>query len=346
MTKIQVDELQFRYPGTNEPALSSTSIEITKGEAFAILGASGAGKTTLLNLLSGILKPTSGSINFDNALVNTLSSRDRNLAQVFQFPVLYEALSVIENLEFPLKARKFDSTFIKKRTENILEHLEIADLQHRRIAELSLFQKQLVSIGKSLVRPDVSTVLLDEPLTAVEPSMKWKLRNTLRQIQKEQGLTMIYVTHDQTEALTFANRVAVMDKGHILQIDTPEIIYRQPDHKFVGTFIGSPGMNFVSAKTLQSTIQKPEGAQEIGFRPEWAVLSSEQVGDLPGKVKTTQLTGTTLGAPSGITWVSTNAGEIAIKGTLSHKPGDHVTINLRQFLAFQDQKRITEITHV
>ena len=303
MTKIQIDKLQFRYPGNNDPALSSTSMEIKDGEAFAILGASGAGKTTLLNLLSGLLKPTSGSIYFNNEPVNTLSSRDRKLAQVFQFPILYEALSVIENLEFPLKARKFDSMFIKKRTENILGYLEITDLQHRRIADLSLFQKQLVSIGKSLVRPDISVVLLDEPLTAVEPSMKWKLRSTLRQIQKDQRLTMIYVTHDQTEALTFASRVAVMDQGHILQIDTPEIIYQQPDHKFVGTFIGSPGMNFVSARSLQSTIQSPEEAQEIGFRPEWAELSSEQVGDLSGTVKTTQLTGTTLGAPTGITWV-------------------------------------------
>ena len=346
MTKIQIDKLKFRYPGTNDPALSSTSMEIKDGEAFAILGASGAGKTTLLNLLSGLLKPTSGSIYFNNEPVNTLSSRDRKLAQVFQFPILYEALSVIENLEFPLKARKFDSMFIKKRTENILGYLEITDLQHRRIADLSLFQKQLVSIGKSLVRPDISVVLLDEPLTAVEPSMKWKLRSTLRQIQKEQRLTMIYVTHDQTEALTFASRVAVMDQGHILQIGTPEIIYQQPDHKFVGTFIGSPGMNFVSARSLQSTIQSPEEAQEIGFRPEWAELSSEQVGDLSGTVKTTQLTGTTLGAPTGITWVSTNVGEVAIKGVLSHKPADYVSINLRQFLAFQDQKRITEITSV
>ena len=340
MTKIQIDKLQFRYPGTNDPALSSTSMEIKDGEAFAILGASGAGKTTLLNLLSGLLKPTSGSIYFNNEPVNTLSSRDRKLAQVFQFPILYEALSVIENLEFPLKARKFDSMFIKKRTENILGYLEITDLQHRRIADLSLFQKQLVSIGKSLVRPNLSAVLLDEPLTAVEPRVKWKLRNALRQIQKEEELTMIYVTHDQTEALTFANRVAVMDQGHILQIATPDTIYRQPDHKFVGSFIGNPGMNFISAASIRSATPNREDTKEIGFRPEWAVLTSGQPGDLSGQVKTTHLTGTTLGVPSGITWVSTNAGEIAIKGILNHHPKEQVEIHLKQYLTFQNNKRL------
>ena len=346
MTSIQIEDLQFQYPGGNDPALNPTSFEIKNGEAFAILGASGAGKTTLLNLLSGLLEPTSGLIKFNNVPVNRLSSRDRNLAQVFQFPILYEALSVQENLEFPLKARKFDSVFINKRTKTILDHLEIAELRNRQIRELSLFQKQLVSIGKSLVRPDTSVVLLDEPLTAVEPRMKWKLRDTLRQIQKEQQLTMIYVTHDQTEALTFADRVAVMDQGNILQIDTPDTIYRLPDSKFVGTFIGSPGMNFVSAESLLSQTPGPEGTQEIGFRPEWATLSSDLKGDFSGRVKTTYLTGTTLGAPSGITWVSTNSGDIAVKGALNHKPKEQVGINLKQFLAFRDQKRLTEPSSV
>ena len=201
MTSIQIEELKFQYPSAKDPALNNTSFKIEDGEAFALLGASGAGKTTLLNLLSGLLEPTYGSVKFDNETVSGISGRDRNIAQVFQFPVLYEALTVQENLEFPLKARKFNSAFINERVKKIVVYLEMEDLGHRRISELSLFQKQLVSIGKSLVRPNLSAVLLDEPLTAVEPRVKWKLRNALRQIQKEEELTMIYVTHDQTEAL-------------------------------------------------------------------------------------------------------------------------------------------------
>ena len=340
MTSIHIEELQFQYPDANEPALNTTSFKIGNGEAFGLLGASGAGKTTLLNLLSGLLEPTSGSVKFNNETVNRISGRDRNIAQVFQFPVLYEALTVQENLEFPLKARKFNSTFISERIKNIMNLFEIEDLHNRRITELSLFQKQLVSIGKSLVRPNLSAVLLDEPLTAVEPRVKWKLRNALRQIQKEEDLTMIYVTHDQTEALTFANRVAVMDQGRILQIATPDIIYRQPADKFVGSFIGNPGMNFVSATSVRSTTPGTGGTKEIGFRPEWAVLSSGQPGDLSGQVKMTHFTGTTLGVPSGITWVSTNAGEIAIKGVLNHHPKEPVEIHLKQYLTFQNNKRL------
>ena len=169
MTSIHIEELQFQYPGGNDPALNSTSFEIKNGEAFAILGASGAGKTTLLNLLSGLLEPASGLIKFNDVPVNSLSSRDRNLAQVFQFPILYEALSVQENLEFPLKARKFDSVFINRRTKTILDHLEIGELRNRRIRELSLFQKQLVSIGKSFAK------------SAIVPSLylaKWAPRGT------------------------------------------------------------------------------------------------------------------------------------------------------------------------
>ena len=157
---------------------------------------------------------------------------------------------------------------------------------------------------------------------------------------------MIYVTHDQTEALTFANRVAVMDQGHILQIGTPDRIFRKPDHKFVGSFIGNPGMNFVSSRSIRSTTPSSAGTKEIGFRPEWATLSSDQPGDLSGQVKTTHLTGTTLGAPSGITWVSTNAGEIAVKGVLTHHPKEKVEIHLKEYLTFQDHKRLVASSDV
>ena len=346
MTIIRLENLEFRYPGSEDPALKPVSLEIESGEAFALLGASGAGKTTLLNLLSGILKPSSGLIKFNKNCINSVKSRDRNLAQVFQFPVLYEALSVKENLEFPLKVRKFNRPLVQKRLDQIVQQLNISYLFDKRPADLSLFQKQLIAIGKSLIRPDISVVLLDEPLTSVEPRMKWQLRDTLRTLQQDLGLTMIYVTHDQTEALTFANRVAVMDQGEILQIDDPQSLYHRPAQKFVGSFIGSPGMNFISVEFLSSNISKRGSGKEIGFRPEWARFASAEDGDLIGVVTKTQLTGTELGIAKGITWVSTQAGEIAIAGPLEHPRNKKVAVKLEHFLTFQSNKLIEESEYV
>lgn len=346
MTIIQLENLEFRYPGSKDLALKPVSLGIESGEAFALLGASGAGKTTLLNLLSGILNPSSGLIKFDQKCINLVKSRDRKLAQVFQFPVLYEALSVKENLEFPIKVRKFNGRPAQRRFDQIVTQLSISNLFDKRPAELSLFQKQLVAIGKSLMRPDISVVLLDEPLTSVEPRIKWQLRETLRALQEELKLTMIYVTHDQTEALTFADRVAVMHQGEILQIDAPQSLYERPTQKFVGSFIGSPGMNFVSSEFLTSNISKIGSEKEIGFRPEWARFIAPEEGDLSGVVIKTQLTGTELGLAKGITWISTPGGEIAITGPLDHPRNKEVAIKLEQFLTFQSDKLVDNPEYV
>ena len=267
MTIIQLENLEFRYPGSKDLALKPVSLGIESGEAFALLGASGAGKTTLLNLLSGILNPSSGLIKFDQKCINLV----------------------------PIKVRKFNGRSAQRRFDQIVTQLNISNLFDKRPAELSLFQKQLVAIGKSLMRPDISVVLLDEPLTSVEPRIKWQLRETLRSLQGELKLTMIYVTHDQTEALTFADRVAVMHQGEILQIDAPQSLYERPTQKFVGSFIGSPGMNFVSSEFLTSNISKIGSEKEIGFRPEWARFIAPEEGDLTGVVIKTQLTGTEFG---------------------------------------------------
>ena len=209
MAKISLDDLSFSYPGAQTETLSKLNLSIANGEAHALLGASGAGKTTLLNILSGLLVPTGGALRFDDLDVSHQQGRERNVAQVFQFPVLYESLSVADNLAFPLKTRKMQPEAIKQRLDYICSELGLNDLRKAKPAGLSLFQKQLVAVGKALVRPDVSMVLLDEPLTAVEPRIKWRLRQTLRRVQADLKVTMIYVTHDQTEALTFADRVSV-----------------------------------------------------------------------------------------------------------------------------------------
>ena len=349
MANIILDELGFAYPGALEPTLLPLSVEIKDGEAFALLGASGAGKTTLLNLLSGLLVPTTGRILFNGVDVSSQSGSERNLAQVFQFPVLYESLTIADNLAFPLRARKavnrFSAVDIASRVAKIAGELEIENLLKRKPKTLSLFQKQLVAIGRALMRPDVSVVLLDEPLTAVEPRTKWQLRQSLKRLQEELGVTMIYVTHDQTEALTFADRVAVMADGKILQTASPQEVYEQPAHEFVGFFIGSPGMNFVA---IDSAIPTPmyaasgvdQFAQRIGFRPEWARLEHPPMTHplsavhWLGRVTHCQILGTQDGAPVGITTLASEVGELKVRGAINATVGEEIMVVVDRCVSF------------
>ena len=349
MANIILDELGFAYPGALEPTLLPLSVEIKDGEAFALLGASGAGKTTLLNLLSGLLVPTTGRILFNGVDVSSQSGSERNLAQVFQFPVLYESLTIADNLAFPLRARKavngFSAVDIASRVAKIAGELEIENLLKRKPKTLSLFQKQLVAIGRALMRPDVSVVLLDEPLTAVEPRTKWQLRQSLKRLQEELGVTMIYVTHDQTEALTFADRVAVMADGKILQTASPQEVYEQPAHEFVGFFIGSPGMNFVA---IDSAIPAPmyaasgvdQFAQRIGFRPEWARLEHPPMTHplsavhWLGRVTHCQILGTQDGVPVGITTLASEVGELEVRGAINATVGEEIMVVVDRCVSF------------
>ena len=226
MARIILSDVGFRYPNATQDTLSGLNLDIANGEAHALLGASGAGKTTLLNVLSGLLTPTSGQLLLDGRDVSQLAGRARNVAQVFQFPVLYPSLTVAENLAFPLRTRGADAAKIRDRVDYLCDELSISELRDRKPRALSLFEKQLVAVGKALVLEDVSLVLLDEPLTAVQPKIKWQLRQTLRKVQRDLGVTMIYVTHDQTEALTFADRVSILTDGGILQTGTPAEVYQ------------------------------------------------------------------------------------------------------------------------
>ena len=334
MSRITLANLGFRYPGANADTLSGLNLDITEGEAHALLGASGAGKTTLLNLLSGLLAPTEGRLEFDGKDVSHATGRERNVAQVFQFPVLYEALSVAENLAFPLEVRGSSRTEIADRVDYICAELDIGDLRARKPRTLSLFEKQLVAVGKALVRPDVSMVLLDEPLTAVEPRVKWRLRQSLRKVQADLGVTMIYVTHDQTEALTFADRVSVMAEGRILQTGTPEDVYLAPEHEFVGHFVGSPGMNFVPSSALGVS-----GGDRVGFRPEWTALDDR--GSVSGVVSTIRTQGTRDGEPYGITFVETDFGRLAARGRIGAAPGDRTALRVDRYILFADQQKVS-----
>ena len=334
MARITLADLGFRYSGASDDTLRGLDLEIAQGEAHALLGASGAGKTTLLNLLSGLLAPTRGRLEFDGVDVSLASGRERNVAQVFQFPVLYEALSVAENLAFPLEVRGATRAEIAERIDYICAELDIAELRARKPARLSLFEKQLVAVGKALVRPDVSMVLLDEPLTAVEPRVKWRLRQSLRKVQADLGVTMIYVTHDQTEALTFADRVSVMAEGRIVQTGTPQDVYLAPEHEFVGHFVGSPGMNFVPSSALGVS-----GGDRVGFRPEWTAVDDH--GSVAGVVTGIRTQGTRDGERYGITFVETEFGRLAARGAISAEPGDRTALRVDRYVVFANRRKVS-----
>lgn len=346
MVSVRLDQVGYIYPGSEEAALSGLSLEIHDGEAHALLGASGAGKTTMLNLLSGLLHPTEGEVYLGDRNVSLLGARERNVALVFQFPVLYESKSVLENLMFPLDTRGWRRAEAQRRAEEIASELGIDAVLSLKPQALSLFQKQLTAIGKSLVRPDVDLVLLDEPLTAVEPGIKWRLRQTLSRFQETHGLTMIYVTHDQTEALTFADVVSVMADGGIVQTGTPEDIYESPASKLVGRFIGSPGMNFVDCEvrggeilvagsSLGGSSGLADGAYELGVRSEWARVSDQAEGDW--RVVDSKILGTTSGEVRRLVRLSSEIGHLQVETTGRLPDDGAVNVSFEKFVMFDGE---------
>jgi glycerol transport system ATP-binding protein len=244
MASITLRQLAHCYDGSTY-ALRFIDHVWQHGGAYALLGPSGCGKSTLLNIISGLLVPSQGEVLFDDVRVNELSPQQRNIAQVFQFPVVYDAMTVRQNLAFPLKNIKADKAHIAVKVNEIAELLGLTNSLDKKAKALSADDKQKISMGRGLVRDDVSAILFDEPLTVIDPHLKWKLRRKLKEIHDKLNITMIYVTHDQLEAATFADEIAVMYEGKIVQFGTPQSLFDRPKHTFVGYFIGSPGMNFV-----------------------------------------------------------------------------------------------------
>lgn len=249
MAEISLTAMAHSYEkhpaGLEDYAIRQLDHVWQKGGAYALLGPSGCGKSTMLNIISGLLEPSEGEVLFDGKRVNELSPRERNIAQVFQFPVVYDSMTVFDNLAFPLRNSKVSKNRIRERVEEIAGVLELETLLKRKARNLTADEKQKVSMGRGLVREDVSAILFDEPLTVIDPQLKWKLRRKLKQIHEQFDITMIYVTHDQLEASTFADKIAVMYEGRIVQFGTPTELFENPNHTFVGFFIGSPGMNLM-----------------------------------------------------------------------------------------------------
>ncbi|MCA3561448.1 MAG: ABC transporter ATP-binding protein [Aestuariivirga sp.] len=295
MAEIRLENLRHSYsanPQSDEDyALKRLSITWQDGGAYALLGPSGCGKTTLLNLISGLLTPTEGKILFDGRDVSHSSPEARNIAQVFQFPVIYDTMTVFDNLAFPLRNRGVPEAEIESRVGEIAGMLELTKTLHKRASGLTADGKQKISLGRGLVRPDVNVIMFDEPLTVIDPHLKWQLRSKLKELHLRTGRTMIYVTHDQTEALTFADQVVVMNLGEVVQAGTPVELFERPQHTFVGHFIGSPGMNVLPCEVrggkaifggtpvdaANIAAANSRGRTELGVRPEFVSIASSGI---------------------------------------------------------------------
>ncbi|MET0482761.1 MAG: ABC transporter ATP-binding protein [Aestuariivirgaceae bacterium] len=296
MARVTLEDLRHTYgtmaDGEVVWALRRMTLELADGGAYALLGPSGCGKTTLLNLISGLLRPTEGRILFDGVDVTDKSPQERNIAQVFQFPVIYDTMTVYGNLAFPLRNRGVPEPEVDTRVHEIAAMLELEATLKQRASGLTADGKQKISLGRGLVRSDVNVIMFDEPLTVIDPHLKWVLRSKLRELHRRIRRTMIYVTHDQTEALTFADQVVVMKDGEIVQIGTPVELYEDPKHTFVGHFIGSPGMNVLPCQ-VENGVAMFAGRQvdsanaaayrgngkmlELGVRPEFVRLAPDGI---------------------------------------------------------------------
>ena len=296
MARIELQQLAHSYQanpqGLEDYALRQLDHVWEQGKAYALLGPSGCGKTTLLNIISGLLQPSQGRVWFDDQDVTACKPQERNIAQVFQFPVVYDTMTVFNNLAFPLRNRGIAAPEIDRRVKEVADMLGLSEALKRRAHNLTADEKQKISMGRGLVRHDVSAILFDEPLTVIDPHLKWRLRRQLKQVHERFNLTMLYVTHDQLEAMTFADEVAVMIEGEVVQIGAPHELFENPAHTFVGYFIGSPGMNLLPCQVDGSTAvvdasrigidpamaaqaQRQGGNLELGIRPEYLKLSTD-----------------------------------------------------------------------
>ena len=300
MAEIELREIRHSYAAAPERpadwALKKVDMRWADGGAYALLGPSGCGKTTLLNIVSGLLRPSAGRVLFGGEDVTDRTPDRRNIAQVFQFPVVYDTMSVYDNLAFPLRNRGVKDAEVDARVREIARLLDLEPMLARRAAGLTADGKQKISLGRGLVRADVNVIMFDEPLTVIDPHLKWRLRSKLKELHQRIGMTMIYVTHDQTEAMTFAERVVVMHEGAVVQVGTPVELFERPQHTFVGHFIGSPGMNILpcdledgvarfagrAVPVANAVPAHATGRAQIGVRPEFVRFAAS--GGIPVRV--------------------------------------------------------------
>jgi multiple sugar transport system ATP-binding protein len=255
MAEITLEHISKRFPdGT--VAVRDTSLTVRDGEFFILVGPSGCGKSTLLNLIVGLDTPSSGEIRVDGKAITSVDPRERNMAMVFQSYAIYPHMSVRENLAFPLMLARLSREEIDRRVEHAAAILELGALLGRKPASLSGGQRQRVAMGRAIVRQPVA-FLMDEPLSNLDAKLRTQMRTEIARLQRRLGTTTVYVTHDQTEAMTLGDRIAVLRRGEVQQIGTPQALYHHPRNLFVAGFIGAPAMNFLPAELKNGRLRLP-----------------------------------------------------------------------------------------
>lgn len=289
MTDVILDQIRKVYPNGFE-AVKGVDLTIGSGEFIALLGPSGCGKTTTLRMVAGLESISSGDLYIGHKRVNDVAPRDRGIAMVFQSYALYPHMTVFENMAFGLKLRKVPNAEIRIQVEAVAQRLGIEQLLHRKPGQMSGGQRQRVAMGRAIVRePDV--FLFDEPLSNLDARLRLKMRVELSQLHRSLGATSLYVTHDQIEAMTLADRIVLLNDGEVQQIGTPLELYSRPANRFVAEFIGSPTMNMVEGIVTAGHLnlgplefdlehkRVPDGHYCIGIRPQDVVLGTKQKGE-------------------------------------------------------------------
>ncbi len=249
MASLSLKNIYKRYPG-GVTAVSDFNLEIKDKEFIILVGPSGCGKSTTLRMIAGLEEISEGELHIGDRLVNTVAPKDRDIAMVFQNYALYPHMTVFDNMAFGLKLRKTPKDQIKRRVEEAARILDIAHLLDRKPKALSGGQRQRVALGRAIVR-EPKVFLLDEPLSNLDAKLRAQMRTEISKLHQKLGTTFIYVTHDQTEAMTMGDRIVVMKDGLIQQVNTPQYLYDKPCNMFVAGFIGSPQMNFIDSKLIK-----------------------------------------------------------------------------------------------
>jgi sn-glycerol 3-phosphate transport system ATP-binding protein len=291
MATVQYSAVTHRYPGAEAPAVDNLDLDIADGEFLVLVGPSGCGKSTTLRMLAGLESVASGRITIGDVDVTHLPARARDVAMVFQNYALYPNMTVAANMGFALRNAGVSRADTRKRVLEVADMLELTDLLDRKPSKLSGGQRQRVAMGRAIVRrPQV--FCMDEPLSNLDAKLRVSTRSQISGLQRRLGTTTVYVTHDQVEAMTMGDRVAVLKDGVLQQVDTPRALYDDPVNTFVATFIGAPAMNLIDATAANGRVKSPDlaipvprGAAQrllVGVRPEsWDVVPAGTLGALP-----------------------------------------------------------------
>ena len=305
MAQVTLKNLNKSYGSTQ--ILHGIDLEIQDGEFAVLVGPSGCGKSTTLRIIAGLEEASAGDVYIGDVRVNDVEPKNRDIAMVFQNYALYPHMNVYENMAFGLRLRKYSDQDIKERVEEAAEILSVQDYLHRRPKELSGGQRQRVAVGRAIVRKP-SVFLFDEPLSNVDAKLRVQMRTEIKKLHARLKTTMVYVTHDQVEAMTMGDRIVVMKDGYIMQAEEPLKIYERPENHFVGSFIGSPAMNFFEVEVGQDFFANekfslpiidihPESLRDytgqnirLGIRPEHLRLVDTK-GSIPAKLEVSELMG-------------------------------------------------------